>query len=150
MHQINKVLSQIKHRDWNPLLADVHNNWKWEKLPKQSASPTCVFTIRARCILDGYDQIFAEWNVDEKDLQRKEIVGLSDPESAYMQFVQAHFSDFMVDVKMKLARHAAKLAGITLPKGNGPIIQDSKHQRQMNDFKNLMHEHRQRKKRWEN
>ncbi len=148
MKQISRVLSEIKFKDWTPKLA-LMENWDFRKLNPQSTSPTCVFTIRAQCKLDGFEQIFAEWNVDQKDLQRKEVAFQSDPESAYVNFVKAHFNDFMADVAGKFARHLAKQAGLILPvQAKGIEIVDSKHQNQMNQFKNLMHDHKQRKKRW--
>lgn len=147
MKQISKVLDSIKYKDWNPKLADMEN-WRFVRVPKQIDSPTCVYTIRANCTLDGFDQIFAEWNVDQVDLQRREIAHLADPDEAYMNFIKAHFNDFMADVRIKFARHAAKQAGLILPNHlKTPTIEDSQHQGQMNKFKNLMHSYRQKKAR---
>jgi hypothetical protein len=147
MKQISRVLDSIKYKDWNPKLADM-SSWRFERVPKQISSPTCLYTIRAQCILDGYDQIFAEWNVDEVDLRRREIAHLADPDEAYMNFIKAHFNDFMADVRTKFARHAARQAGLILPNhAKTPQIMDSKHQSQMNQFKNLMHNYRQKKAR---
>lgn len=146
MHKISKVLDSIHWKDWNPKLADMEY-WRFEKVMPQSTSPTCLFTVRAQCTLDGYEKIVAEWNVDQADLRRKEIAHLSDPEEAYVNFIKAHFNDFMADVRIKFAKYTAKMAGIILPQQMGPKIVDGKHQRQMDAFKNMMYDYRQKKAR---
>lgn len=143
---ISKVLDTIQWKDWNPKLADMEN-WRFEKIPPNKRNKTCVFSVVAQCTLAGYNHITADWDVDEVDLRRPEIAHLSDPEEAYVNFIKAHFNDFMADVRLKFARHMAKQAGLILPKKANPTIIDGQHQRQMDKFNNLMYDYRQKKAR---
>jgi hypothetical protein len=150
MNSISRVLTSIKPSEWKHELGDI-SYWTFEKLPPQVSSPTCVFTIRARVnssMLPGFEKVYAEWNVDQVDLGKKEFIEQSDPESAYMNFVKGNFAVFMSDAAKKIAKNAALKAGIILPKKANPLIVDKKHQGQMDKFNNLLHSYQQRKNRY--
>lgn len=149
MQKISRVLQSIKTHEWRKELGEIQY-WQFHKLNPVVDSPTCVFTVRATInsnMLPGFEHIYAEWHVDQVDLQRKEFINKSDPESAYIEYIKERFGAFMADSARKVANNAALKAGLILPKHATPQVLDRKHQGQVDKFNNMLYAYRQRKKR---
>jgi len=101
----------------------------------------------------GFERIANYWKVDVNDLEQEPFRGMSNPEEAYINYIKEHFFQHVLRAqkavkKMKIIaeRNGSRLV---LPgTRNFPKAVNSQHERQLNDFRNLLWKNRQRKKRW--
>lgn len=146
-------MNLIKESEWNDGIADA-SNWKFFKLDRisrghdEKVAPTTVFVVRADLMLLGFEKVSEFWKVDERDLMREDIKCHPDPEEAYVEYIKANFAMYLEQLKQAVTKWKLYKMGLFKPKPRilYPEAVDYQHEKQLNNFKNQVHERKQRLK----
>jgi hypothetical protein len=100
-YTVPEMFRNISPSDWKDEIADI-SNWEFERIDKAHPSPTCVFSVRIKLRLPGYDKVQDLHHVDVVDMNQGVFATQSNPEAAYINYMR---SQFRINVLLKA--HAA-------------------------------------------